>query len=194
MSEAMEPLGTEDQISFSYHTKVEDLLQATEVIDKKNRSDMRRNVQSMGIVIVLWMFVPDVMENPTRIVSWLMIALALGMMFMLWKYPDYENKKFASKKAELSPDYDLTVTREGIDVVDGSAHGVVSFSGRIAVFEYKNVFAITFEKNRVMAIPKDQLEEQTVEKLRGLLCQGLGDRFEKVDEFTKQAGLFGRGR
>ncbi len=191
MSDMLEQQRPEDQVSFSFQSRTEDILQAARVIDKKNKLDSRRNIQSLGVVVILWMFVPDAVKNPTRLMSWLMILLALGLLWMIWKYPDISNRKYASRKAAAFPEYHLDVSGDGIDITEGSSHNLVPFENCSGVFEYQNIFAVGYQKNNLLAIPKDQLEEATLEKLRGFFHQGLGDRFEKIDQTIKQAGLFG---
>lgn len=192
MSEQLQATPAYEKACFSYENKVEDILQAAEVMDKKNRVESRRNIQGLGLVVVLWMFIPDLFEDPTRLTSWLMIAAAAILLVFVWKYPEKANRTFAQSKVEHAPSCEMTIGQEEIQVTEGPAHFSVPFSGSIAVFDYKDVFAVVFDRNRLLTIPKKQLDEAMLERVKHLFSEGLGERFEKVEDYASQKSMFGR--
>lgn len=180
-----------NDISFSFESKEADLMAAAEVIDFKNKAESRRNLQAMGLVIVLWMFVPNLFTDPGQIMNWVMVALSLGVLWMIWKMPEKSNRKFAENKMKNSPVFEMTVRRDGIDVKDGSANYFISFENGVSVYEYNNIIAVLFDKNHLLAIPKDQLGEETCQRLVQQLRGRLGDLYEKI-ESTRPTSMFTR--
>ena len=46
-----------DALHITFQTRRDDVLKALEVYDKKNKIDMHRNMEILGVFVVLWMFV-----------------------------------------------------------------------------------------------------------------------------------------
>lgn len=181
-----------ERVEFSFESRAEDVLVAAKVMDKKNRIDSRRTLQGMGILLILWMFVPNLFTDPTQILNWVMVALAVLVGWYVWKYPDKSNKTFAEKKAELYPRLKMAVTSEGIEVDDGKNTDTLLLAQGVIAVEYQNVFTIIYNKNHLLAIPQNQLGEDVTLRLRNVLRQGLGDRFEIMMDAQPRPGLFGK--
>ena len=169
------------------------MLDGVEISDRKNRVDAHRNFQLLGVFVVIWMFWGDLFKNngTQTLVSWVMVIAALALLFLILKFPANNNRKYAARLKEHSPRFELAATRDGIDVREGGGKYYIAFSGSCSVYDYKGVYAICYDKNKVVAVPKNQLDEATAERFCGVLRQGLGDRFEKVAEDTRRP-LFGK--
>lgn len=168
------------QTTVTFEARVEDFLQAAAVFDLKNRVNSRRSLELLGVMVLLLMFVPALLKQPDSLANWVMTIAGVILGLLVWKYPAYANRQFARRRAMDCPEYTMTVTADGIDVLEGPASYHIAYSDHPAVWEYRNVFAICHEKNRLLAIPKDQLGEEVCGQLRGLFSQGLGDRYENV--------------
>ena len=181
------------RVEFSYETREADVLDGVEISDRKNRVDAHRNFQLLGVFVVIWMFWGDLFKNngTQTLVSWVMVIAALALLFLILKFPANNNRKYAARLKEHSPRFELAATRDGIDVREGGGKYYIAFSGSCSVYDYKGVYAICYDKNKVVAVPKNQLDEATAERFCGVLRQGLGDRFEKVAEDTRRP-LFGK--
>ncbi|MCI8491938.1 MULTISPECIES: hypothetical protein [Anaerotruncus] len=177
-----------------FQTRYDDVMKALEVYDKKNKIDMHRNMEILGVFVVLWMFVPYAFEDPRQIVSWIMIAAALALLGFILFYPKHVNQKAAAAREAGSPEYVLDINEDGIDVAEGGAHYYIAFSGAVNVYDYENVYAVAFEKGRVFGIPKNQLDGDTQDCLCALLRQALGDRFEKVYSVAERRAMAKAGR
>lgn len=177
-----------------FQTRRDDVLKALEVYDKKNKIDMHRNIEILGVFVVLWMFVPYAYEDPRQIVSWIMIAAALALLALILFYPKHVNQKAAAAREAGSPEYVLDLSADGIDVSEGGARYYIAFSGSVNAYDYEGVYAVAFDKGRVFGIPKNQLDEETHDRLRALLRQSLGDRFEKVYSAAERRAMAKAGR
>lgn len=191
MSEELQPqelevsgqtVETPTTVSFSFESRFDDVLQAARVIDHKNRAETRRGIQSMGIVLILWMFVPELFKNPALITNWIMVALSIALGVMLWKYPDQSNRKFAASKVALAPTVSLTVDGAGI-TIDGEGGGTISYADIKAIYDYKDILVVSYHRNHILTIPKTQLDAATLAALRAIL----GDRCESVEAFKEVA-------
>lgn len=176
-------------VAFSYDSKAEDFYEAACAVDRKNKSEARRNLESAALVIVVFMYLP-----PQNLLHWVMLALCVAIGLLLWKYPDYTNHKFAQRKAAASPHFEITATAENLEFNDGQSREVIRFDEGCAVYHYRNVLAVNWNKNRLLAIPLSRLDEETAAKLTALLESGLGERFETVSEKRNAGGLFFRGK
>ncbi|WP_455766689.1 hypothetical protein, partial [Anaerotruncus colihominis] len=58
----------------------------------------------------------------------------------------------------------------------------------------EGVYAVAFDKGRVFGIPKNQLDDDLLDRLRALLGQALGDRFEKVYSAAERRAMAKMGR
>lgn len=183
-----------DALHITFQTRRDDVLKALEVYDKKNKIDMHRNMEILGVFVVLWMFVPYAFEDPGQIVSWIMIAAALALLGLILFYPKHVNQKAAAAREAGSPEYVLMVNADGIDVAEGGAHYYIAFSGAVNVYDYEDVYAVAFDKGRVFGIPKNQLDDDLLDRLRALLGQALGDRFEKVYSAAERRAMAKMGR
>lgn len=177
-----------------FQTRYDDVMKALEVYDKKNKIDMHRNMEILGVFVVLWMFVPYAFEDPRQIVSWIMIAAALALLGFILFYPKHVNQKAAAAREAGSPEYVLDINEDGIDVAEGGAHYYIAFSGAVNVYDYEGVYAVAFDKGRVFGIPKNQLDDDLQDRLRALLGQALGDRFEKVYSAAERRAMAKMGR
>ena len=183
-----------DALRITFQTRRDDVLKALEVYDKKNKIDMHRNMEILGVFVVLWMFAPYAFEDPGQIVSWIMIAAALALLGLILFYPKHVNQKAAAAREAGSPEYVLMVNADGIDVAEGGAHYYIAFSGAVNIYDYEGVYAVAFDKGRVFGIPKNQLEDDLLDRLRALLGQALGDRFEKVYSAAERRAMAKMGR
>ncbi len=175
-----------DLVVVEFENKEEDLFQGAQISDIKGGLLRRRMFQSIAVVLVLFLFVPELFtldgNNP---LNWVMLVVAVALLIAIWTVPDYQNRKFARSKAERIPHVRLEVSKDGIEVYEGQAHHKMEYGKGTAAFEYKNVIAFHYGKNRVLTIPKDQLSKETVEELRRILKKGLQDLFEKVETQKK---------
>lgn len=169
-------------LSFRIETKVEDLMTAADVYDRKNGMGKHRALQMMGVFVILCMFLPEIFRDPSKMTNWIMSAAAVGLTVVVWKYPEAVNKRYALKRAEKSPSYEINADSERITAYDGTETEKIIFAEEAAAYEYKNVIVLNYRKGHLLTIPKDQLDEETVEGLRETLRAGLGDRFEKLEE------------
>lgn len=176
-----------DRINVSFSNLEEDIYDGAVVYDMKNGS--RRSFHILAIFFLLWMFVPNVVKEPQQVMSWVMLALTIALGVFIMKYPAYSNRKYARQRQEHSPESSLILTSREIDVTEGPAHFTIQYEDSVAVYDYKNIFAVSYGKGRIITIPKDQLGEETVAKIRTLFHRSLGNRFEKVEEKAKK-GLF----
>lgn len=174
-------------MTFSFESSAEDFYEAACAIDRKNRSETRRNLESAALVIVFFMYLP-----PQSLLHWAMLALCVAIGLLLWKYPDYTNRRFAERKAAASPRFELTATEEQLEFYDGQSRETIRFEAGCAVYRYRNVLAVNWDKNRLLAIPFTRLDDATAEKLTAILKSGLGDRFEIVSEKQNAGGLLFR--
>lgn len=181
------------RVEFSFETHEADVLDGLEISDRKSRIDAHRNIQLLGVFVVIWMFWGDLFKNNgmQTLVSWVMVIAALVLLYVILKFPANNNRKYAARLREHSPRFELVATREGIDVREGGGSYRIDFSGSCSVYDYKGVYAVCYDKNRVVTVPKNQLDEATAERFCGVLRQGLGDRFEKVAEEQRRP-LFGK--
>lgn len=177
-----------EPLTFSFETRAADLLLAAELYDQKNRRNTSRGIQLLGATVILLMFVSYAFSNITAPQGWILLALGVGFVWYVWKYPGVANRRFAAQKAEHSPHFTFTVTEEGMDVEETPAHYRIAFNGGGAVgaWEHDGVIAFSYDKNRLIAIPLDQIGGDAADRLRLLLRQGLGDRYEVVDKLQKQ--------
>lgn len=161
-------------MEFSYETREADVLDGVEISDRKNRVDAHRNFQLLGVFVVIWMFWGDLFKNngTQTLVSWVMVIAALALLFLILKFPANNNRKYAARLKEHSPRFELAATRDGIDVREGGGKYYIAFSGSCSVYDYKGVYAICYDKNKVVAVPKNQLDEATAERFCGVLRQG----------------------
>lgn len=182
-----------DRVEFSFDTREGDVLEGVEISDKKNKVDTHRNIEVLGVFLVIWMFWGELFSNNgmQTLISWVMVLIALALLVAIFKFPASNNRKYAARLVQNSPRFEIAATRDGIDVREGGGNYYISFSGSCSVYDYKGVYAVCHDKNRVVSIPKNQLDERTEERFRGVLRQGLGDRFEKVLEDQRRP-LFGK--
>lgn len=183
----MSTVGTDGALSFSFESRPEDFYNAACAVDHKNRTDLRRNLQSAALVLVFFMFIP-----PENFLHWGMLALCVAVALMLWKYPEYVNRKFAKKKAAASPKCQVTVTEQDITLEDAGGRETIPFNEGCAVYQFRGVLAVSWGSNRLTAIPLARLDGETKEKLTGLLKECLKDRYETLSEKKSAGGLFSR--
>ena len=182
-----------EPLRIHWETRLEDILESFEVIDFKNGANRRRNVPLLGILFILLLFTPDLLKDPKNLVYWGMIVLALLLMAMIFLYPQHVNRSFARRKVQNSPEYLLELTADGMHLEEGGGAYEIPFDGAVCVFDYKGTFAVSFDRNRSFAIPKDQLDEQTVAAVRSALKNGLGERFERViNDYAPRSPLTGK--
>lgn len=174
-------------VTFSFDSSAEDFYEAACAVDRKNRSETRRNLESAALVIVFFMYLP-----PQNLLHWAMLALCVAIGLLLWKYPDYTNRKFAERKAAALPRFEMTVTDEKLEFHDGQSRETIRFEEGGAVYHYHGVLAVNWDKNRLVAIPLSRLDEETAGKLTALLKSGLGERYETVSDKRNAGGLFFR--
>lgn len=82
-------------VEVSYQTKAEDLEYGLNVYDVKSGLARRKQFQAFAIVLVSFMFIDQLVADPTRILGWVMLALCAGVFAFIWKYPAYMNRKLA---------------------------------------------------------------------------------------------------
>lgn len=174
------------EVAFSYDSRPDDLFKAAQVIDHKNRANGRQNFQFLGLMLIYFMFIPELFKDPTRIASWVMVLIATAVGVMIWKMPNYNNRKFAEGKTQSQPHIDAVLDHEKLVMQSNAGRGEYRFDDGMAAYNYQNIIAVVASKNRVSAIPKDQLDEATLQKIENLLREKLEERFETVEQLGRK--------
>lgn len=175
-------------VTFENHEA--ELIQSGEVIDEQGRSKGHKNFQILGVFLLLWMFVPNIMKDPTDLISWLMVLAAGGLLWVVMKFPARINARFAKERAEAIPECTVEISADGITVIEGPSRYEVDFSGKVVAYDYRDGITIQTETNRIVCIPKKQITEAELFDLRAALRRGLGDRFKTID-YNPKPGLLG---
>lgn len=185
---ANEPL---EPFSLTFENHEPELIQAGTVVDEQGRSKNHRSFQVLGVFLLLWMFVPNVMKDLTDLMSWAMILAAVGLLWLVLKYPAKINARFAKERVEAIPECTVKLTNEGMTVIEGTSSYEIDFSGKVAAYDYMDGITVHAENNRIVCIPKNQLSEAELFSLSAALRQGLGDQFNKIEPKAQQ-GFFRR--
>lgn len=167
-------------VTIQYTTKAVDVYRAAVAVDKKHHRQGIRDLEAVAVFGVFLYFGWPIFQGVYTLPSMVVSFAALVVLFLLWKYPANTNKKFALSKEKNAPHVEMAFGQEGIQVNEGAAPYRIEFSGDCYGLEYRNVIALCFDKNRVLGIPTDQLEEETVGQIKELLKKGLGDRFQFI--------------
>lgn len=165
-----------DPLRVVFETDARDVYEAACLLDRKNRMESRRALESAAVVIVAFMFIP-----PATPAHWAMLALCVAVILLLWKYPEIANQRYAQKKQAQCPRYEVLVNEEGVRFYDTQSWEALPFSGRFAAYEGERVIALVFDRNRVVAVPKARIGEEALETLIARLREGLGDSYEKLE-------------
>lgn len=181
----------QEPLCLTFENHEAELIQAGTVVDEQGRSRNHRTFHILGVFLLLWMFVPNILKDLTDLMSWIMVAAAGGLLWMVTKYPAKINERFAKERAAASPECTVKVTNEGMTVIEGTASYEIDFGSKVIAYDYKDGITLHTENNRIVCIPKNQLSEEELFSLRAALRQGLGDRFNKIEPKPPQ-GLFTR--
>lgn len=168
-------------MTVTFQNREANLLEAAEIADKKSRAASHRGFQLLGVFVIGCMFVPEVLKAPGNFLAWAMLALDGALLLLITRWPGWSNQRYAKNKAQNAPDCTVELTAQGVTVTEGGGSYAALFEDGAAAYEYKNVIALLLAQNRVLAIPKDQLEPPERDDLIALLRQGLGERFERVE-------------
>lgn len=167
--------GPEGVLCVSYETRSGDVYEAAVLMDRKNKVNIRRAVEGVALALVALMYIP-----PQAASQWVMLGLCAATGLLLWQFPQYSNRRFAGRKQENCPRYEILFREDGAEVYDSQSREFFAYSGKFDVCEGPQVFALLFKNNRVVALPKDQAGEGQVQALRALFREKLGGRFAEM--------------
>lgn len=172
------------ELSLTWQNRPATLLKAAQAVDIVQKAGRRWKFHLGIIILLVVFFLPDLrfdtLPHILGGVGLLALAVAAGM---LAKYgPDRANRKFSQQKAAAAPTARITLTRYGFSIREGAYTGTVNFAQdpKCAAAELEGVVALSYERNRVSAIPLADLNQQERDQLRELLRLGLGDRFHRL--------------
>lgn len=172
------------ELSLTWQNRPATLLKAAQAVDIVQKAGRRWKFHLGIIILLVVFFLPDLrfdtLPHILGGVGLLALAVAAGM---LAKYgPDRANRKFSQQKAAAAPTARITLTRYGFSIREGEYTGTVNFAQdpKCAAAELEGVVALSYERNRVSAIPLADLNQQERDQLRELLRLGLGDRFHRL--------------
>ncbi|MCI8648618.1 MAG: YcxB family protein [Anaerotruncus sp.] len=174
MSEIVEQTGN---LEISYQTKAEDMFWAALVVDKQNGTIRRRNIESFLLFgIFLWMGWPTI-DGEYDPFNMAVCGIMLLGLFILWKLPPFLNRRFAYSKERKCPEVQMSFQQDGIQVQEGGESYFIPFEGSLQIYDFRNVIVISHGKNRVLAIPRNQMERKTLEQLVAFFKERLGERY-----------------
>lgn len=172
------------ELSLTWQNRPATLLKAAQAVDIVQKAGRRWKFHLGIIILLVVFFLPDLrfdtLPHILGGVGLLALAVAAGM---LAKYgPDRANRKFSQQKAAAAPTARITLTQYGFSIREGEYTGTVNFAQdpKCAAAELEGVVALSYERNRVSAIPLADLNQQERDQLRELLRLGLGDRFHRL--------------
>ena len=71
----------------------------------------------------------------------------------------------------------MSFQQDGIQVQEGGESYFIPFEGSLQIYDFRNVIVISHGKNRVLAIPRNQMERKTLEQLVAFFKERLGERY-----------------
>ena len=173
-------------VSFCYEMREQDVITALAVIDRRRKEGNRKYLHTLGLVVVAWMFVPELLKDPGRIINWVMVALAVAVGVLVWTGEGMQNRRFARSLVQSRPTVEVQADETGL--VLKSADGITTYryDDTVNVYDYQDVLAIDGGRGNISVIPKNQSDEETITRLTALLKQQLPDRFETVQQLARR--------
>ena len=172
------------ELSLTWQNRPATLLKAAQAVDIVQKAGRRWKFHLGIIILLVVFFLPDLrFDTLPHILGGVGLLALAGAAGMLAKYgPDRANRKFSQQKAAAARTARITLTRYGFSIREGEYTGTVNFAQdpKCAAAELEGVVALSYERNRVSAIPLADLNQQERDQLRELLRLGLGDRFHRL--------------
>ncbi|MBC8586309.1 hypothetical protein [Youxingia wuxianensis] len=177
-------------VEVSYQTKAEDLEYGLNVYDVKSGLARRKQFQAFAIVLVSFMFIDQLVADPTRILGWVMLALCAGVFAFIWKYPAYMNRKLAVNKAQSAPEYRLVIYPGSIHVEASGGSYEVTYEPGVFAYQCPGRLVINYDKTRLLVLPQNQVDEDAWERIKELLKAGLDDQYQVYSDPVKKKSPF----
>ena len=139
----------------------------------------RKNIIFTVIVVI---YAQTIFRNPDYTMGYLMLVLALAVIWFLWFLPA-RHIKSAAEAADLADDtYHLEICPQGLLMPQEDGRYLVGFDRpAIRAVEISDLYLIIASKEKVFALPKRCIPEEDCEKLTGMLKDALGARYEKAE-------------
>ncbi len=134
------------------------------------------------LAVIVVIYAQTIFRNPDYTMGYLMLVLALAVIWFLWFLPA-RHIKSAAEAADLADDtYHLEICPQGLLMPQEDGRYLVGFDRpAIRAVEFSDLYLIIASKEKVFALPKRCIPEEDCEKLTGMLKDALGARYEKAE-------------
>lgn len=190
LEKAEQPAAVEipQTVTVSFKNKQEDLMSAIEAIDLRSREATRKTIHVMAVLLVGYWSVQLVVQQPSFIFGWLMLAATVALGIFVLREPRAGNLKYTARYVESAPEGTIVADEKGFVLQDGTGRDPFLYADGLKVYEYKNVLALSGSKRRFAMIPMDQLAKADQEALRRMTEKM--ESYEKVEPQKKSTGGF----
>lgn len=169
-------------LGIDYNLRGEEVMKALKYFQKK--ALYRKNtIFTVILAVIAALYGQAIFQNPKYTMGYIMIVLALAVIWIMWFLPA-RHIKSAANAADISQDtFQLEVCPGGLLIPQDDGRYLVGFDRpAMRAVEFTDLFLIIASKEKLFVLPKRCIPEENQEKLRDILREGLGARFEKAEE------------
>ena len=167
-------------LGIDYDLKGEEVETALKYFQKK--TIYRKNtIFTVILAIIAALYAQSIFQDPSYTMGYLMIVLAVGVIWILWFLPS-RHIKSAAQAADLSQDsFSLEICPGGLLLPQEDGRYLVGFDRpAVRAAEFSDLFLIVASREKLFVLPKRCIPEEDQQSLREMLKEALGARFELV--------------
>lgn len=169
-------------LKVDYDLRGEEVMKALKYFQKKTLYK-KNTIFTVILAVIAALYGQAIFQNPNYAMGYFMIVLALAVIWIMWFLPA-RHIKSAANAADISEDtFQLEICPGGLLIPQDDGRYLVGFDRpTMRAVEFTDLFLIIASKEKLFVLPKRCIPEENQEKLRDILREGLGARFEKAEE------------
>ena len=167
-------------LEIRYDLRGDEVRKALKYFQKK--ALYRKNtIFTVILAIIAALYAQSIFQDPSYTMGYLMIVLAVGVIWILWFLPS-RHIKSAAQAADLSQDsFSLEICPGGLLLPQEDGRYLVGFDRpAVRAAEFSDLFLIVASREKLFVLPKRCIPEEDQQSLREMLKEALGARFELV--------------
>lgn len=169
-------------LEVDYDLRGEEVMKALKYFQKKTLHK-KNTIFTVILAVIAALYGQAIFQNPNYAMGYFMIVLALAVIWIMWFLPA-RHIKSAANAADISEDtFQLEICPGGLLIPQEDGRYLVGFDRpTMRAVEFCDLFLIIASKEKLFVLPKRCIPQENQEKLREILREGLGARFEKAEE------------